>query len=97
MCVYLREPLLGDEKGDEVIVVYLRNFGVRATAERVRSVIEQAVAAADLAGDIEWRESTWYAVSVESLDDTIAGRTLPLIDEGIWYMSGRIFFPEEPS
>lgn len=78
-----------------MIVGYFRNFGVRATPDRIRPVIEEAVATAELAGDIAWAESKWDPVDVTSLDDSVRSRIVPVAGEGVWYMSGRMFFPEE--
>ena len=97
VCVYLREPVTSEDDGGEVLAGYYRNFGLRATPDRVQPLIEAAIAAAEPPGDVVWAESNWYGLDPESLDDTIRMRILPVTGEGIWYASGRIFFPEEPN
>lgn len=84
--VSLTEPLIAD---GEVIVGYMRLFGLRATEQNVRAVIATEITD----GVVDWSESEWYPVDRTTLDETIQQRSVEIAGEGVWYRSGRILFP----
>ena len=86
--VSLTEPLIAD---DEVVVGYMRLFGLRASEQNVRAVISREITD----GVVEWAESEWYRVDRATLDETIQQRSVEIIGEGVWYRSGRILYPAE--
>lgn len=96
-CVYLRQPLVDEDDSGQVIVGYFRNFGIRAATDQIVPMIDAAVAEGQVPGDVAWNESDWYGVVRASLDEAIQARSVSLTKEGIWYMSGRMFFPAEPN
>ena len=69
---------------------YYRNFGVRATPDRIPDVLQGAVDD----GRIVWVDTVWYLVDPASLERDIRKRIEPLASEGIWYRSGRILYAD---
>lgn len=72
---------------------YLRRLGVRSTPDRLRSFVENAVPD----GAIRWDESTCEEACPDAWDASLRERFTPIDGEGIWYKSGRVFFPRDES
>ena len=94
-CVKVRfsEPVLVDDptKAKAAAVAgYFRLLGIRSEPNHVRSFIEPS--AGD--GNVVWEETEWRPVCLTELDQAIRKRVVPLDGAGVWYQSGRIFFPE---
>ena len=87
--VSLADPLLTED--DEVVVGYMRLFGLHAGEQNVRGIISKEITD----GAIEWSESEWYRIDRATLDETIKRRSVELAGEGVWYRSGRILYPAE--
>jgi hypothetical protein len=96
VCVKLHEPLIVCDKKDkptgELIHGYFRSLGVTAESElEVREFIRETVSE----GEIDWSDT-----SIEACDYTDTDLELENLDgdpniKGIWYKSGRIFFPDD--
>lgn len=94
VCVELASPIdsaeLSDERGS--LVGYFRNLGVTAPSEDdARRLVSEAVKD----GQIDWRDSTVGRVDPDSLDEAVAARKTDHSRVGIWYRSGRAFFPAD--
>lgn len=90
--VRLRQPIeTADEGGTgQQLVGYYQDFGVTAWSEEearetVRSVIED--------GEIDWANSTCDVSDFEHLDRSVRARSSDPDLAGIWYKSGRGFYP----
>lgn len=87
VCVFLYRTFTADE-GE--IVGYYRNFGIQSVS--VESAREVLLAEID-DGTIEWADSEFQPVQLTDLSLEFR-RMLPSPqDVGIWYQSGRVFFP----
>jgi hypothetical protein len=81
----------GDVGTTGPIVGYTRMFGVTATSEPgacefvVREVLD---------GAIDWQDSTVKVVGPSQIRSLI-GETKMSTEAGIWYRSGRLFYPAE--
>lgn len=86
-------PDPGDpEDDDPPIVGYCRTFGVSAPSEdEARRLVTEAVPD----GEIDWAESTISSRDLETLDPVIIVRSGDWSETGIWYRSGRAFFPAD--
>ncbi|HXK40028.1 MAG TPA: hypothetical protein VJ837_04305 [Candidatus Paceibacterota bacterium] len=80
-----------DEDESPPIVGYIRKFGVRATAETLAKLVTNEVPD----GHILWDRTEWHEVNPETLDADIRKRMVAVSGEGIWYRSGRAFYPED--
>ena len=54
-------------------------------------VLEEAVGD----GEILWETSEWYPVDPDTLDRIVRRRIVAVSPGGIWYVSGRAFYPED--
>ena len=72
-------------------VGYYRNVGIRARPSRLKAVIESYVKE----GAIDWADTEFERVNPEDLNSTIQQRIRPIESEGVWYESGRAFYPED--
>ena len=72
------------------IVGYIRLLGVRSAPLELRSIIGSAVED----GGVVWERTEWKPIRLKDLDRTIRKRIVPIDSSGIWYQSGRIFFPD---
>jgi hypothetical protein len=96
--VKLHSPsLLFDESGkpdeDGPLPGYYRTFGV--TAASSKAAREMVVAAVD-DGEIDWADSEISSIVPESLAAWIVEKSGDWTREGIWFESGRIFYPYSP-
>jgi hypothetical protein len=89
--VELHERLLPEDPWDQSIVGYYCNFGVRCASHRVRDLLIDAIDD----GVVDWAETTIVEVDPGSLEEEIRSRICLMADEGIWYKSGRAFYPDE--
>ena len=80
-----------DEDESRPVIGYIRNFGIRATHERLSSVVTAEITD----GRVLWDHTEWYEIDPSTLDSVIRKRILPVDGEGIWYRSGRAFYPED--
>lgn len=87
--VMLRTPI--EVPGEAHAVGYYRNLGVRCAPERLKRVLETEVKD----DTIVWDKTKWSEVAIDELDEIVRERTIPVSGEGIWYRSGRLFFPDE--
>lgn len=87
--VMLRTPI--EVPGEAQAVGYYRNLGVRCTPERLKRGLETEVQA----DTIVWDKTKWSNVVIDDLDEIVRERTIPVRGEGIWYRSGRLFFPDK--
>ncbi len=85
--VILHTPI--EVPGEAHAVGYYRNLGVRCAPERLKGVLETEVQA----DTIVWDKTKWSEVVIDELDEIVRERTIPVKGEGIWYRSGRLFFP----
>lgn len=69
---------------------YYQVFGLRAEPNRVRALLTIAVPD----GAIDWRDSECRIVDPETLDQAIQRQVQPVVAEGIWYRSGRMFYSD---
>jgi hypothetical protein len=96
LCVELHAeiPSAPDDPGEDKrpLVGYYQNFGVTTTTEpeACRLVSDQIQD-----GSIEWSESRISFDVIDRLDPEILSRANDWNSEGIWYKSGRVFFPRE--
>lgn len=94
--VQLDEEILldSDDEEDNVgpIVGYFQNFGVTAASEKeALGLVEQMVSD----GEIDWPDSTISTKPVLRLDRKIIDQAGDWTESGVWYKSGRVFFPAD--
>ena len=98
--VTLHEPIQVEDGDDPPMVGYIRNFGVRAAPGSLQRIVEDTVRGE---GIVRWEETEWDVVDPATLDRVVRKRivasALDGAGEGVWYWSGRAFFPaeEDPS
>jgi hypothetical protein len=93
--VRLHEPIpVEDDEEDDIgpMVGYIRNFGVRVKGGQLRSLLEHTI----LDGDIRWETSECYPVEPDDLDRIVRKRIAAVDPDGIWYVSGRAFYRDDP-
>jgi hypothetical protein len=90
-----RIPPDPDDEEDDVgaLVGYFWNFGVTALSQQEAcNLVEELV----VDGEIYWSESEVSpGVVVEHLSPEIIARAGDWTKKGIWYKSGRVFFPAD--
>lgn len=97
VCVNLRQEILPDtedeDDDDRPIVGYFQTFGVTADSEdKAGELVTEAISD----GEIDWSESTISpGVVIHTLDPVIIARAGDWTEPGIWYKSGRGFFPAD--
>ena len=79
-----------DDPAEPPIHGYYRCFGIRAIPRRVQVVIEESVDD----GAVDWSNTEWHLVDPLSLDKPVRVRITDVTGEGVWYMSGRIMYPD---
>lgn len=91
VCVVLGSPI--ESPGEGVSLVgYYRNLGVSAPSEEAaRQLVSEDVQD----GQIDWGDSTVSQVDPASLDEAVVAREADHSGVGIWYRSGRAFFPAD--
>jgi hypothetical protein len=95
LCVDLHAPVTRDpqDEADDlptVLAGYFRNFGITAISEEGA---RQLAASEILDGTVSWEETESYAVSVHELPPTVIEQASDWTVPGVWYKSGRAFFP----
>jgi hypothetical protein len=73
---------------------YFRNFGVTALTEEEAC---ERVASEIADGQISWSEAEISVDVIGRLDPAIIEKAGDWTEEGVWYRSGRVFFPREES
>jgi hypothetical protein len=91
--VELAVPRTTESPSELPAVGYFLRLGVRATPERLRSFVEDAITD----GAVRWEESTCEEACPDSWDASIRKNFTPVAGEGVWYRSGRILFPRDGS
>lgn len=93
VCVDLDRTVPADLSDDDdgPIVGYYKNYSVTATSE---GEALELVAGTISDGTIDWSESRVSSDVVDRLDPTILLKAGDWSTEGIWYETGRVFFPE---
>ena len=92
--VHLYKPIPVDGPDDDAtgpVVGYIRNFGVRVKEGELQVLLERAIDD----GKIRWDASECYPVNPDTLDRIVRKRIVPVDPGGIWYTSGRAFYPDE--
>jgi hypothetical protein len=96
VCVDLHVPVHpepGQEDDDpRPDVGYVQDFGVTAASEEEASDLVVGLISD---GDICWSDSTVALTVVEHLHPEIIARAGDWTEKGIWYKSGRAFFPAD--
>ena len=92
--VRLREAIPVEDDDDHVgpVVGYVRNFGIRIRDGELRSLLERTI----VDGDIRWETTECYPVQPDDLDPIVRKRIVAVDPDGIWYVSGRAFYPDDP-
>jgi hypothetical protein len=94
MRVKLRAPLPveGGDEGDSAVVGYFRTVGVRCHPDNLKQWIA-SVAEED---PVDWDDTTWKEVGdIRELDPEVRSRVRLTDGEGVWWTSGRVFFPPD--
>lgn len=82
-----------EDDDDPPIVGYFQNFGVTAGSE---NEAWDLVAEGISDGEISWSESTISSkVIIQQLSPTIISKSGDWTEKGVWYKSGRAFFPAD--
>jgi hypothetical protein len=98
ICVILHQPVEVDDEGLPVTVVgYYRNVAVSAPSEQeAQMIVATSVDSVGLlAGGIDWAASSYEAIDLARFNPKITKHCKHPSHKGIWYMSGRWFFPKE--
>jgi len=93
--VRLYEPIpVEDDDGGHLgpMVGYIRNFGARAKDGELRSLLEHTI----VDGNICWETTECYPIEPDDLDRIVRKRIVAVDPDGIWYVSGRAFYPNDP-
>jgi hypothetical protein len=92
VCVDLPAPISFEGKpGGPPVVGYFQNFGLRMRQGEPARLLERAV----IDGRINWNDSELNDVVSSQLHRDIRKAITAPDTLGIWYRSGKIFFPEE--
>lgn len=93
--VALDQPIAPDPDDPEdsgEAVGYIQNFGVTATNEgEACALVEETIGD----GEIRWAESRISRDVIHRLEQKILDRAGDWSEKGIWYRSGRAFFPAD--
>lgn len=90
VCVRLSLPLPGADGGAPA-VGYYRNLGIRIPGPQPKAFLERLVTD----GAVDWRDTEVTEIEPASLGrDVRAAISAPDAD-GVWYRSGRMYFPED--
>lgn len=73
------------------MVGYLRFFGARVKDGDLRALLQQTI----VDGDICWETTECHPVEPDKLDPTVRKRIVAVDPDGIWYVSGRAFYPDD--
>jgi hypothetical protein len=72
-------------------VGYFKLFGVSGDLERAKEIVFGSIQL----GEIDWNDTEWYEVDPRDLDKDVLAAIKPINGVGIWYESGRGFFPAD--
>ena len=89
--VRLHEPIPVEDDDLRPMVGYLRFFGARVKDGDLRALLQQTI----VDGDICWETTECYPVEPDKLDPTVRKRIVAVDPDGIWYVSGRAFYPDD--
>jgi hypothetical protein len=70
---------------------YYRVLGVRASVNQIQQILIREIED----GIIQWPDSELQPINPDSLDNEIRKQIRPVVADGIWYRSGRIFYADE--
>src|SRR5690242_4281603 len=88
--VVLEKPIASIDSSEvEKLTGYYVNVGVAA---RDKTEAMRIISDAFNDGRIDWAESEWK--SLETVDPSITAKAKSFHGSGIWYKSGRAFFPD---
>ena len=87
--VILAETLAFEGSDEAAAIGYYRLCGLRSTPNRLKHVL--AIGVED--GLIDWPETEVEKVDPAILDGAIRKRIVPVVSEGVWYLSGRNYYP----
>ena len=91
-CVLLAEPLLQrDDPELPPAVGYYRNFGIRLNGPQPKQFLEKIIPD----GLVDWDDTEVKEVDPTTLDEEIRSRISPPDQSGVWYKSGRMYFPAD--
>lgn len=97
VCVDLHKAILPDpddeDDDDRPIVGCVQTFGVTAASEdEAGDLVTEVISD----GEIDWSESTVSpSVQIERLSPEVIARSGDWTERGVWYKSGRAFFPAD--
>jgi hypothetical protein len=92
VCVQLAVPFRDPEDPDHPPCVgYFRNFGIRLNGPQPRHFLERIIGD----GLVDWTDTEITEVDVQRLDQTIRKSVTEPDENGVWYKSGRMYFPED--
>jgi hypothetical protein len=87
----LAEPAVDPARPERRLRGYYVNYGIRTAAERVRDLLFRTIED----GKIDWEDTEWSLVDPSTLDRTVRKEIKPVPAEGIWYVSGRTYYPHK--
>ena len=91
VCVQLAVPFRDPEDPSHAPCVgYFRNFGIRLNGPQPRHFLEHIIDD----GIVDWEDTEVTEVDLERLDQTIKECVSEPDKNGVWYKSGRMYFPE---
>jgi hypothetical protein len=91
VCVHLKEPLhVVGAPNDPPAIGYVRIFGIRMPGPQPKQFLENLISD----GVVNWDETEFYEIDPNSLDRATRKQIVSPDEKGIWYKSGRIYFPE---
>jgi hypothetical protein len=88
--VVLFQPMPAGKDPHVLVHGYHRSFGIRAVPSRVPELLAGVVSD----GRIEWDETEWRSIDPATLARAIRKRIQLVAGEGLWYSSGRAYYPE---
>jgi hypothetical protein len=93
VCVRLLEPVPGSDPAGSPMVGYFRNIAVRLPGPQPKSFLEHLIPD----GVVDWDETEVSEVDPSSLDADVRNCVTAPDKDGVWYRSGRMYFPEDDS
>ena len=92
LSVKLTEPIrTTDDPPEPPLIGYFRNFGVRLRGDEPHRLLERLIDD----GSVDWGDSEYREIEPASLDRAIRKRIVAPDTFGVWYRSGRMFYPAE--
>jgi hypothetical protein len=90
-CVHLLKPVTVADGSGPPAVGYFRNVGLRIPGPQPRSFLERLFPD----GIVDWSETEVTEVNPSTLDRDIRALVTAPDSDGVWYRSGRLYFPED--